>query len=170
MSSEVASVSETEFRAVLGHYPSGVCVITASHHDGSLAGMAVSSFTSVSLRPPLVGFFPAKTSSTWAKIRECGRFCVNILSADQELLCRQFARPANDKFVGVDYEMSGNGPPSLTGAIAHIDCIIDNVVDAGDHDFVLGRVVDLTSNHAKQPLIVFRSTYGKFQPAPPVAA
>jgi len=66
--------------------------------------------------------------------------------------------------------MSRNGLPSLTGAIAHIDCIIDNVVDAGDHDFVLGRVVDLTSSHAKQPLIVFRSTYGEFQPAPPVAA
>lgn len=87
-----------DFRQVLGHYPSGVCVITARTPLGELTGMAVSSFTSVSLDPPLVAFFPAKTSSSWPKIAEAGHFCVNILAQNQRALCRQFATSGHDKY------------------------------------------------------------------------
>src|SRR3954469_1109241 len=85
------------FRQVLGQYPTGVCVVTATLPDGSNAGFVVGSFTSVSLDPPLVAFFPDKGSTSWPKIRSAGSFCVNILGADHEDVCRRFASRAPDK-------------------------------------------------------------------------
>ena len=89
----------SRFRHVLGHFATGVAVITATTPSGPV-GMAVSSFTSVSLEPPLVAFLPDKSSTSWPKIRGAGVFCVNILSAGQEELCAQFARKGIDKFAG----------------------------------------------------------------------
>jgi len=80
-----------QFRDVLGQYPTGVSVVTATQADGKVAGLAVGSFTSVSLDPPLVAFLPDKTSTSWPKIRSVGSFCVNVLGADQESICRTFA-------------------------------------------------------------------------------
>jgi 3-hydroxy-9,10-secoandrosta-1,3,5(10)-triene-9,17-dione monooxygenase reductase component len=71
------------FRDVLGQYPTGVCVVTATQADGRRAGFVVGSFTSVSLDPPLVGFFPDKGSSSWPKIERARSFCINVLSASQ---------------------------------------------------------------------------------------
>ena len=89
------------FRRVLGQYPTGVCVVTATEADGRRAGFVVGSFTSVSLNPPLVAFFPDKGSTSWPRIREAGKFCVNILGAGQEDVCRNFAVRKDDKFEGV---------------------------------------------------------------------
>src|ERR1700734_3736222 len=101
------------FRRVLGHYPTGVCAITAVQDSGEPVGMAVGSFTSVSLQPPLVAFFPDRSSSSWPKIQAAGRFCVNILAAHQEPLCRALASKAQDKFVGIPYRQSTAGLPIL---------------------------------------------------------
>src|SRR4051794_31140118 len=87
------------FRQVLGHFPTGVCVVSAVHEDQPV-GMAIGSFFSVSLEPALVGFCAGRTSSTWPKLRAAGRFCVNILADDQEDLCRAFASKEPDKFAG----------------------------------------------------------------------
>ncbi len=85
-----ATVPAGLFRQVLGQYPTGVCVVTAIHPDGEAVGMTIGSFTSVSLDPPLVGFMPERTSSSWARLRECGtRFCVNILSEGHEGIGRR---------------------------------------------------------------------------------
>jgi flavin reductase (DIM6/NTAB) family NADH-FMN oxidoreductase RutF len=90
------------FRGVLGHVPTGVVVVTAIDTDGAPAGLAIGSFTSVSLDPALVAFLPDKSSSSFPKIREAGRFCVNVLAATQESVCRSFATKGTDKFAGID--------------------------------------------------------------------
>ena len=86
------------FRYVLGQYPTGVTLITATHPDGSQLGMVVGTFSSVSLDPPLVAFMPDVRSSSWPKIREAGSFCANILTAGQQDVCRAFARKEEHRF------------------------------------------------------------------------
>ena len=89
------------YRTVLGHFPTGVAAITSIGADGAPVGMTIGSFVSVSLDPPLVAFLPDKGSSTFPKIREAGFFCVNVLGADQEHVCRAFAARGTDKFAGL---------------------------------------------------------------------
>ena len=151
----------TTFRRVLGHYPTGVCVVTAVDQDGP-TGMVVGSFTSVSLDPPLVAFFPAKSSSSWPRIEEAGRFCVNVLASDQQLLCRQFSAKGADKFAGVAHRVSFLGSPILDGVVAWIDCTLEAVHEAGDHYIVLGRVKALEVDRPDKPLLFFQGAYGEF--------
>src|SRR5262245_25488403 len=89
------------FRRVLGHFPTGVAVITAIDADGAPAGMAVGSFTSVSLDPPLVAFLPGRSSTSFPKIRRSERFCANVLSHSQEHICRAMAAKGADKFAQI---------------------------------------------------------------------
>ncbi|MGI8677468.1 MAG: flavin reductase family protein [Jatrophihabitans sp.] len=152
------------FRRVLGQYPTGVSVVTGIAADGSAVGLAVGSFTSVSLDPPLVAFLPAATSSTWPKIRQAGRFCVNVLAADQEPVCRTFASRASDKFAGLSWRPASSGAPILDGAVAWVDCDLDTVHEAGDHLIVIGRVRDLHIERPTLPLLFFQGGYGRFSP------
>ena len=127
--------------------------------------MTVGSFTSVSLDPPLVAFLPDKKSGSWRAIRASGdRFCVNILSAEQEGVCRAIAARKTDKFDGIPWRPSPSGSPVIAGAVAFVDCTIENVHDAGDHDIVVGRVGHLDVENASHPLLFFRGGYGSFIP------
>ncbi|SEG66092.1 NADH-FMN oxidoreductase RutF, flavin reductase (DIM6/NTAB) family [Thermomonospora echinospora] len=146
-------------RKVLGHYPTGVVVVTAVH-GGEPVGMAVGSFTSVSLRPALVGFFPDSSSTTWPRIREAGAFCVNVLGEDHQDVCRLFATRGADKFGALSWEPGPTGSPVLRQAISWIDCTLENVQEAGDHFLALGRVVDLSARSGGGPLIFYRGGYG----------
>jgi flavin reductase (DIM6/NTAB) family NADH-FMN oxidoreductase RutF len=154
-------VDPRAYREVLGHFPTGVTVVTAATVGGPV-GLSIASFTSVSLEPPLVGFLPARTSRSWPRIRAVGRFCVNVLAADQEALARLFAAPHDERFDGVAWRPAPySGAPLLDGAVAWVDCAIEAVVPAGDHHFVLGRVHDLgLENAAADPLVFFRGGYG----------
>jgi 3-hydroxy-9,10-secoandrosta-1,3,5(10)-triene-9,17-dione monooxygenase reductase component len=152
------------YRRILGHYPTGVCVVTSDGADGPPVGMAVGSFTSVSLSPPLVAFFPDKGSTSWPKIERTGRFCINILADDQEWLCRRFASRIEDKFEGVTHRVSGQGLPILDGVIAWIDCTLHAVHEAGDHYIVLGKVEALNTERPSRPLLFFQGLYGQFSP------
>lgn len=147
-----------QFRQVLGHFPTGVTVITAATDAGPV-GMAVGSFCSVSLEPPLVAFFPDRGSATWPRIQPSGSFCVNILSADQEDVCRRFAMKGEDKFDGLGWTPAGSGSPLLDGVVAWIDCDISSITDAGDHHCVMGQVRELDVSTAHSPLIFFRGGY-----------
>jgi len=158
------------FRQVLGQYPTGVCVVTAAQPDGRRAGFVVGSFTSVSLDPPLVAFFPDKGSTSWPKIESAGRFCVNILGAEQESVCRQFASKAPDKFEGVACREAGSGSPIIDGVVAWIDCDLEAVQEAGDHYIVLGRVRELDIESPSLPLLFFQGGYGRFAPLSLAAA
>ena len=108
-------VEPGKFRSVLGHFPTGVAVVTGIDADGKPAGMAVGSFSSVSLDPPLVAFMPDKSSSSWPKFRDSGSFCVNILGAEQESVCRTFASRGGDKFAELSWRPAGSGAPVLDG-------------------------------------------------------
>lgn len=123
--------------------------------------MAVGSFTSVSLEPPLVAFLPAKSSTTFPRIRETGRFCVNVLSAEQEDTCRSFARSGGSKFDTTPYTLSPGGCPVIDGVVAWIDCDIESISEAGDHYICLGRVTRLTVDSPSNPLVFFRGGYGR---------
>lgn len=147
------------FRHVLGHLPTGVVVITAVDADGP-AGMAVGTFTSVSLDPPLVGFLPALSSTTFPRIRAAGSFCANVLAADQEDVCRAFSVSGGDKFAGLGWHPAPSGAPVLDGVVAWIDCAIAGVQPAGDHVFVLGAVRDLDVSSGAEPLLFHRGGYG----------
>jgi flavin reductase (DIM6/NTAB) family NADH-FMN oxidoreductase RutF len=150
-----------KYRQVLGHFPTGVTVVTASP-GGIPVGMAVGSFSSVSLDPPLVAFFPDRSSSSWPKIQHAGSFCVNVLAEDQEEVCRRFAMKGDDKFAGLGYTSAGSGSPLLDGVLAWIDCDIHSVTDAGDHFCVMGAVRDLGVADEGSPLVFFRGGYGRF--------
>jgi flavin reductase (DIM6/NTAB) family NADH-FMN oxidoreductase RutF/DNA-binding IclR family transcriptional regulator len=155
-------ITPDHFRNVLGHFPTGVAGITSIGRDGAPVGMTVGSFASVSLDPPLVAFMPAKGSSTFPKIREAGFFCVNVLGADQEDVCRAFAARGTDRFAGLRWHPAQSGAPVLDGAIAWIDCDIESVTEAGDHHIVLGRVRDLATAQSGLPLLFFQRGYGQF--------
>ena len=154
-----------EFRRVLGHFPTGVTVVTASGADGPL-GVAIGSFASISLEPPLVGFFIGLSSTSWGPIREAGSFCVNILCEDQLELCGTMASKADDKFSGILWDPAPvSGAPVLPDVHGFIDCRLEDVVTVGDHELVIGRVLHLETRRDEAPLIFYRGRYGSFTPS-----
>jgi flavin reductase (DIM6/NTAB) family NADH-FMN oxidoreductase RutF len=139
-------------------------VVTAVDAEGAPVGLAIGSFTSVSLEPPLVAFLPDKTSSSWPKIRLADKFCVNVIGAHQEHVCRRFATKLPDKFQDLPWRAAPSGSPIIEGVVAWIDCDLEAVHEAGDHYIVLGRVRELTVETATMPLIFFQGGYGRFSP------
>lgn len=153
-----------KYRTVLSRYPTGVVVVTAIDSEGEPIGMTVGSFTSVSLNPPLVAFFPDKASTSFPKIRGARSFCVNVLASDQESVCRSFAvKKGKDKFAGLNWMSAPSGAPLLDGVVAWIDCEVDTIREAGDHYIVVGRVLDLDVHAAKSALLFVQGGYGSFR-------
>ncbi len=150
----------TAMRTVMGHFATGVAVVTAAD-GGTPVGMACNSFSSVSLDPPLVLFCAATDSSTWARIRSAGHYCVNFLDEEGEQLCRTFAGKADDRFAGIGWKQAVTGAPVLDAAIAYADCTIEAIHAAGDHDIVVGRVVELGHREGR-PLLFYRGGYGRY--------
>lgn len=152
--------SSTDYRRVMGRIATSVAIISGM--NGALpVGVSVGSFTSVSLDPPLVGFFIAETSSTWPVIEPTGGFCASILSADHEEVSRLFATKGADKFAGCSWRSSAHGRPIIDGAIAWMDCSIDKIVRAGDHRLVLGRIESMASSNDGKPLVFLGGRYGR---------
>lgn len=154
-----APFDSARFRQVLGHFPTGVCVVSGMH-DGAPVGMAIGSFFSVSLEPPLVGFCAGRASSTWSKLQQAGTFCVNVLAGDQEEVSRVFASKDIDKFAGLGWDHSPMGSPRLADTLAWIDCRLEAVHGAGDHEIAVGAVHDLHVGREVAPLVFFRGGYG----------
>jgi flavin reductase (DIM6/NTAB) family NADH-FMN oxidoreductase RutF len=147
-------------RDVLGHFVSGIVVITANGPEGPL-GFTCQSFASLSLDPPLVSFAPARTSTTWRRIREIGAFCVNVLAADHQEVSAGFARSGVDKFEGVAWRPApSSGAPVLNGVSAWVDCTLWAEYDGGDHTIAVGRVADLGADASRLPLLFYRGRYG----------
>lgn len=150
-----------KYRQTLGHFPTGVTVVTAMS-QGDPVGLAIGSFSSLSLEPPLVLFCPASTSSSWPRIREAGVFCVNVLSDKQLDVCKVMASKEPNKFAKVGWSTRSTGSPVIDGALAWIDCTITEVLEGGDHDIVIGRVEALDYAPEGGPLVFFKGAYGKF--------
>lgn len=151
-----------EYRRALGHYPTGVVVVTACDREGEPVGMVIGSFTSVSLDPPLVGFLPAKSSHRFARLREAEAFCVNVLGHEQEAACRRIASTALDGLGDIPWHLGFGGAPVLDDAVAWFDCTYDSIIEAGDHYIVLGRVQEFGAHKPRSPLIFFQGGMGRF--------
>lgn len=156
-----ARAAARRFRDVLGTFASGITVITTIS-NGEPIGMTCQSFSSVSLDPPLVLFVPAKSSRAWPLIQRSGRFCVNVLAADQEHVSAQMATKGADKFAGIAWSPAeATGSPVIDGSLAHLDCTIHKVHESGDHYVVIGRVehLETSGENAEGPLLYFRGSY-----------
>ena len=132
-------VDGAAMRRVLGHFATGVTVVTAGDAEGPV-GMVANSFTSVSLEPPLVLFCAGVESETWPRVRAAERFCVNVLAHDQRSWRSASPARAPTATQGVELVEREEGPPRLAGAIAHIECVIGAEHPAGDHTIVVGEV------------------------------
>ncbi|MBA2934795.1 flavin reductase family protein [Sphingomonas sp. CGMCC 1.13654] len=146
-----------DFRRTLGHFASGVTIVTAAS-GAERFGMTCQSFFSLSLDPPLVAFSPAKSSRSYPAIREAGSFCINVLSAAQQDLSLGFARSGADKWADVAWRPGVTGSPILEGVLAWIDCTLEAEHDTGDHWLVIGRVRALEGSDHK-PLLFFKGGF-----------
>ncbi|MDH6114621.1 flavin reductase (DIM6/NTAB) family NADH-FMN oxidoreductase RutF [Kitasatospora sp. MAP12-15] len=146
------SLRPDELRRAFGTFPTGVTALAALA-DGTPVGLAASSFTSVSLDPPLVSVCVAHTSTTWPLLRDRTRIGVSVLGAHQDSACRQLAARDGDRFAGLDWSATPEGAVLVTGSSAWFDCSIDRLVRAGDHDIVLLRIHELDTDHAVAPLV-----------------
>lgn len=155
-------VEPDQMREVLGHFASGVTVVTALTVDGPI-GFTCQSFSSLSLDPPLVVFAPGRSSTTWPRLRDLGRFCINVLAEGQDDVSQIFAHAGADKFAGVRWTASAHGSPVLDGVVAWIDAALWAEYDGGDHTLVAASVLDLGAAPERRPLLFHRGAYGLLQ-------
>jgi flavin reductase (DIM6/NTAB) family NADH-FMN oxidoreductase RutF len=154
------SITEDQFRKTLGLFPTGVTVVTAPLEQGGDIGITISSFTSVSLNPPQILFCLAKRSKTSPAFKSSRYFAVNILNATQSSLSDGFA-----KHVPLKWEQSethrhlATGCLLLSDALGHVICEKNAEYEAGDHEIILGKVIDLIINSHESPLVRQRGQY-----------
>jgi flavin reductase (DIM6/NTAB) family NADH-FMN oxidoreductase RutF len=152
-------------REAFGIFPTGV-VAVAAEVDGRLFGLAASSFTSVSLEPPLVSINLAIASKTWPDLRQAGHLGVTVLADHHDVVCRQLAGPVDQRFDGLVHRVTEQGAVTLDEGLAQFDCTIYREVEAGDHLLVLlelHAVEHVDHSAAGAPLVFHRSGFGKLQ-------
>ncbi|MFC4603975.1 flavin reductase family protein [Rhodococcus kronopolitis] len=148
-----------QMRRVMGQFASGVTVVTGLDDDGPI-GFACQSFASVSLEPPMVLFCADHRGSAWPRIRRSGRFTVNVLAEAQDEMCGRFGSSRGRKFDDLDWDLSRWETPTLPQVLARVHAEVDAVHVAGDHDVVIGRVLELEDLHAAAPMVFFRGQFG----------
>ncbi|KON77976.1 flavin reductase family protein [Leptospira kirschneri] len=154
-------ITDEVFKNALSHFPSGVTVITYSHL-GKHGGLTVSSFSSLSLDPPLILFCLQKNITSHDPIYDSGKFVVNILAQGQDSISNQFASGKTDKhsLIGeLGCEVGDLKVPVLPGILSYIECEVDRFVDGGDHSIVIGKVISAGSNDELRPLLYYRRNY-----------
>lgn len=153
-------IGPDEFRRVLGHFATGVTIVTTCDADARPSGLTVSAFASLSLDPPLVLVCIDHKSQTYPALRESGRFAINVLALGQEVLSRRFASTQAGKFDGLAYQISDLKLPLLGAALAHIECMTVSTHVEGDHTIFVGRV-ERTGINDGDPLLYFRGRYNR---------
>jgi flavin reductase (DIM6/NTAB) family NADH-FMN oxidoreductase RutF len=151
-------VDDAQFRQLLGRFATGVVVITLTSPDGQPHGMTANSLASVSLRPPLLSVSIDHGATMHDLVTGADQFVINVLSSHQEALSRRFADPHDDRFEGVGYHGGQHTGVLLDGALAHIECVRHDTVEAGDHTIVIGRVVAGETVDGR-PLLYYRGGY-----------
>ncbi|MFC9556898.1 flavin reductase family protein [Rhodococcus sp. NPDC056960] len=157
-SSEFSAVNPRELRDVLGHFCSGVTVVTAMV-GGEPAGFTCQSFSALSLDPPQVLLCPSKRSTSWPTIRTAETFVINVLSAGQQGLSDRFAISGGPKFDGVQWHPAERGAPILDGAAAWFEVALDVEHDGGDHLIAVAAMLGFGADPATEPLLFHRSRY-----------
>ena len=158
------SVDPEMFKAVMGQWPSGVTVVTTTDADG-LAGMTASSFSSVSLDPPLVSVCVARHLATHDRLEQAGVFAVNILAKDQVEEGLRFAGmlpDVADRFDGIDITKAETGSPLLAGTLGWVDCKVWAAHDGGDHTIFVGEVLAAGIDETAAPLLYHSRSWGQF--------
>ncbi|MGO9450027.1 MAG: flavin reductase family protein [Candidatus Binataceae bacterium] len=151
-------IEKNELRRVMGHFATGVTVITTFRKSGEIHGLTANAFTSVSLVPPLLLICVDKKAESYACFDETKVFTVNILASDQEDLSRRFAISGGQKFEGVSYRSGANGAPILAGTVGYIECKVTAAHDGGDHTIYVGEIEQAETRDTK-PLLFFRGGY-----------
>jgi len=154
------SFGSRELRDVLGCFATGVAVVTTIGDGGAPVGVTINSFNSVSLNPPLVLWSLSLTAPSLSAFRNHRAFAVNILSEDQAHIGRQFARPAPNKFAGIDWQPGYKGVPLIAGTAARLECRTWQRYEGGDHEIFIGEVIDMAATD-KAPLIFHRGRFAR---------
>jgi 3-hydroxy-9,10-secoandrosta-1,3,5(10)-triene-9,17-dione monooxygenase reductase component len=156
----LSPLDQRAFRDALGHFASGVTIISGIDESGPI-GFTCQSFYSVSMDPPLVSFSVKVDSTTYPRIRETGRFAVNVLSHHQHDVSSQFARTGSDKWAGISWQPTASGNPVIADTLMWLDCDIWAEHEAGDHHIVIGRVREMSPAewHRSEPLLFFKGAY-----------
>ena len=144
-------------REVMGHYATGIVVVTALTSDGP-AGFTCQTFGSLSIDSALVFFAATSASQSWQRVRDVGVVGINILRHDQEPVARAFARSGADKFTGVPWKSAPNGSPFLDGCLAYLEGNIREVATHGDHDIIVAEL-DFAATEPGEPLVYYRGQY-----------
>ncbi|ALE76889.1 hypothetical protein FRP1_29400 (plasmid) [Pseudonocardia sp. EC080625-04] len=156
-----------ELRRVYGCFPSGVMALCAVYDDGAPVGIAVSSFTTISMDPPLVSVCAARSSQTWPLLADRARLGLSVLSLTQGVACRQLSsKTAKARFDGVGWHSTRRGAVLLEDAAAWLECTIDKIVDAGDHLLVLLGVQAFEIRDGVAPLVFHASTFHQLSVIP----
>ena len=147
-----------QFKAALGRWATGVAVITTRSRSGEAAGITVSSFSSLSLDPPLVLFCLGDASTGRAAFENAAGFAVHILGVGQQDVAARFARSGADKFAGLSTQEGLRGIPLLGGSLACLECRMTGVVRGGDHQIVMGEVERVQLGDG-EPLLYHQGRY-----------
>ncbi|MBI1954986.1 MAG: flavin reductase family protein [Acidobacteria bacterium] len=158
------SVSKEKFRKVLGHFATGVTVVTTRQRSGAPWGFTVNSFTAVSLSPPLILLCVDHGSESFRVMAEAEHFAVNFLAEDQEEIARRFATKSADRFRNLAYSEGGYGSPLLAGCLGFVECLKITSHPYGDHTIIIGEVLEAEA-HGGQPLLFYRSSYTLLEPS-----
>ena len=156
------TIDTDSFRAVLGRFASGVTVVTTHTDDGRDHGMTVSAFCSLSLEPPLVLVCIDRTASMHGLLRPGLPFAVNILAAGQEALSRRFSGTDANRFQGVGFARGQHDVPLLDDTLAHLECVVSDLHDGGDHTICIGRVAT-AEVRPERPLLYYRGGYAQLE-------
>lgn len=156
-------IDQSEFRRVIGHFATGVSIVTTCREDGSAAGLTMSAVSSVSLDPTLILVCVDRASETLPFLERAGYFAVNVLEEGKgETLARRFAGGgAEEKFRGVAWRPERTGAPVLDEALAWMDCRVTSSVPAGDHIIFVGEVLAADAREGT-PLLYYRGGFGRF--------
>ncbi|WP_136656700.1 flavin reductase family protein [Nitratireductor sp. XY-223] len=151
-------IDRNMLRDALGHFATGVAVVTTLGEGGRPVGLTINSFNSVSLSPPLILWSLARTAPSFDAFRNYNAFAINILARDQRDLCMQFARPSEDKFRDIAHRPGIENVPLIDGVHAQLECRTYRRHEGGDHEIYLGEVIGI-STFEKQPLVFHRGQF-----------
>ena len=171
MSSDIVEPAPTgpapaELRRAMSQFASGVTVVTGTD-DGEPVGFACQSFASVSLEPPLVLFCADHRGRAWPRIRRSGHFCVNVLAEHQTDICARFGSSRGERFTGLQWDASNWGCPMLDDVLLRVHAEVVDVHVSGDHDVVIGQVLDIDAVSDTAPMVFFRGSFGLEPPVDP---
>lgn len=158
--------TKRELRDALGMFATGVTIITSCTRDGELLGITANSFNSVSLEPPLVLFSLARQAHSLNKFETSDFFAVNVLRSDQRKLSDRFAKPAADKWKGVDYSTGVTQCPLFPGSLATFECYTRFHYDGGDHVIFVGEAFNMEMGEPGRPLLYYQGAYREMRPDP----